>query len=312
MKISYKLKQIIEKPWWSFAGFALACFALFGLTGEDIWGFLVSFEWIIDASKWSLIGGAFIFGVSAHAKAKRSLIAVHSSIGQLQTRFHELQKKFESSNYYQQSKFPLPDWLTGEDVMRTCDVSHNQLMQHIDKGLQVYPRNTGDESPPSYDTPPMNEADLGFNLNQDDSEWKQEIEKDWFKKEDIEQFIQLQSTATNDPDLFPNLNETTLKKHIALASSHCPFEKDINHIYLFEGTPFRHQLVVIGKNTKDFDGVKNYWDRSPSDIFENHFKEVYQEEPERNYWKNWNVIVVSSLNEIPDDLALKKFKWVLY
>jgi len=116
----------------------------------------------------------------------------------------------------------------------------------------------------------------------------------------------------NNPDLFPTLNETALKKHIALASSHCPFEKDINHIYLFEGTPFRYQLVVLGKNTKDFNGVKNYWDRSPSDIFEKHFKEVYQKDPEWNFFKDWNVIVVSSLNEIPDDLALKRFKWVLY
>jgi len=116
----------------------------------------------------------------------------------------------------------------------------------------------------------------------------------------------------NNPDLFPALNETALKKHIALASSHCPFEKGINHIYLFEGTPFRYQLVVIGKDTKKFDGVKNYWDRSLNDIFEEHFKEVYHKEPERNFLTDWNVIVISSLNEIPDDLALKKFKWVLY
>jgi len=116
----------------------------------------------------------------------------------------------------------------------------------------------------------------------------------------------------NTSDFFPEIRSTTLKKHTALAASHCPFKKDINHIYLFEGTPFRYQLVVIGKNTKDFDGVKNYWDRSPSDIFEEHFKEVYHKEPERNLLTDWNVIVVSSLNEIPDDLALKKFKWVLY
>lgn len=116
----------------------------------------------------------------------------------------------------------------------------------------------------------------------------------------------------NNPDLFLALNETALKKHIALASSHCPYEKDINHIYLFEGTPFRYQLVVLGKNTRNFIGLKNYWDRPPSDIFEEHFREVYQKDPEWNFWKDWNVIVVNSLNEIPDDLALKKFKWVLY
>ena len=70
--------------------------------------------------------------------------------------------------------------------------------------------------------------------------------------------------------------------------------------------------MVIGKDTKNFDGIKNYWDRSQSNIFEEHFKEVYRKEPGRNFLTDWNVIVVSSLNEIPDDLALKKFKWVLY
>jgi len=122
----------------------------------------------------------------------------------------------------------------------------------------------------------------------------------------------LPSQATNDPELFPALNETALKKHIALAASHCQFEKDIKHIYLFEGTPFRYQLVVIGKNTKDFEGVNKYWDRNPSDIFEKHFIEVYQKEPERNFLTDWNVIVASSLDEIPDDIVLKKSKWLLY
>ena len=70
--------------------------------------------------------------------------------------------------------------------------------------------------------------------------------------------------------------------------------------------------MVLGKNTKDFDGVKNYWDRSPSYIFEKHFSEVYQKDPERNFLNDWNVIVVNSLDEIPDDLILKKLKWILY
>ena len=117
----------------------------------------------------------------------------------------------------------------------------------------------------------------------------------------------------NNPNLFPDLNELTLKKHIALASSHCPFEKDIKHIYLFEGTPFRYQLVVVGKDNRRVDGIRKYWDRSPSDIFEDHFNEVYKKDPAGwYYWKDWNVIAVSSLNEIPNEIVLKRFKWVLY
>lgn len=64
----YKLRKIVVKPEWGFLSFALACFMFFGLSGDNLWEFLMNFEWIIDASKWSLIGGAFIFGVSAHTK----------------------------------------------------------------------------------------------------------------------------------------------------------------------------------------------------------------------------------------------------
>ena len=116
----------------------------------------------------------------------------------------------------------------------------------------------------------------------------------------------------NNPDLFPDLNETALKKHIALVASHSNFEKAIKNVYLFDGTPFRYQIVVIGKNTKDFDGINDYWDRTPSDLFEKHFEEIYRKEPVSNYWRDWNVIVVKSLNEMPDDLILKKHKWTLY
>jgi hypothetical protein len=122
-----------------------------------------------------------------------------------------------------------------------------------------------------------------------------------------------QSQQTNFLDHFPALNEVALKKHVALAVSLCPFEKDISHIHLYEGTPFKYQLVIFAKNTKDFDGIKNYWDRSASVIFESHFEEeVSRKEPSQKFWSHWNIIVVTSLEEIPDDLVLKKYKWVLY
>jgi hypothetical protein len=121
-----------------------------------------------------------------------------------------------------------------------------------------------------------------------------------------------QSHESNVPDYFPALNEATLKKHVDLAVSYCRFKNDISSIFLYEGTPFRYHLVVFAKNTKDFDGVKGYWDRSPSDIFEKHFTEVYRNDPPQNFWNEWNTIVVLSLDEIRDDLILKKYRWVVY
>jgi len=123
----------------------------------------------------------------------------------------------------------------------------------------------------------------------------------------------------NNQNFFPHLNETALKKHIALVASHCPFEVSIKNIYLFEGTPFRYQLVVIGRNTKDIQGLKEYWEREAPDLFEEYFTEVYRETPnivfryqKGSFWSDWNVLVIESLKEVPNDLALRKYKWVLY
>ena len=220
MKTFYKLKQVIEKPWWSFVAFALACFMFFGLTGKDIGAFLVSYEWIIDATKWSLIGGAFIFGVSAFTKVKRSLIDVHTSIGQLQTRFHELQKKFESHN--------------------------------------------------------------------------------------------LQPPPPNDPALFPDLNETALKKHVKMAVDDSPFPSDVKNIFLFNGSPFKYSLVVIVDATENSSKVGWWWDREAKDIFEDYFYEVYKNKPDRNYMNDWGTYVVRSLDDIEDGAILKYYKWLLY
>ena len=65
---------------------------------------------------------------------------------------------------------------------------------------------------------------------------------------------------TNDPAFFPALNESALKKHIALTASHCHYENVIDKIFLFEGTPNKYQIIVIGKDTKDFGKMKQYWD----------------------------------------------------
>ena len=179
-KLFSKLKQLIEKPWWSFAGFALACFMLFGFTGSDLWRLLVNFEWVIDAVKWSLIGGAFIFGVSAHTRSNRLFT-------QLQADFSSLRGEIKSSSFSSQGKLVLPDWLTGDDVMRYYNLSHDLLMQYVRNGLNVYPAGNdvlihGDE------VPPLSEESLGFEIeNEDYSLYR-------FKKPDIEKYIKKENT----------------------------------------------------------------------------------------------------------------------
>lgn len=103
-----------------------------------------------------------------------------------------------------------------------------------------------------------------------------------------------------------------MKKHVALAASYCRFKEDISSIFLYEGTPFRYQLVLIARNTRAFDGLKGYWDRSLSAIFDKHFSEVYRKEPPQGYSIEWNIIVVLSLDEIGDDLILKRYSWTVY
>jgi len=162
-----KLGKIIAKPEWGFLGFALGCFMFFGLSGDNLWNFLMDFEWIIDASKWSLIGGAFIFGISAHKKTKQLSDEISKSISQI--------------NEKQRHTFHLSDWLTGTDLIKVFEISEDQLKQHVLNGLPAY---DVDDSVYLGDTgvEPLNLAteypwieDKVLNLR--------------FKKEDIEKYI---------------------------------------------------------------------------------------------------------------------------
>ena len=40
----YKLRKIVVKPEWGFLSFALACFMFFGLSGDNLWEFLMNFN----------------------------------------------------------------------------------------------------------------------------------------------------------------------------------------------------------------------------------------------------------------------------
>lgn len=130
------------------------------------------------------------------------------------------------------------------------------------------------------------------------------------------------NTTINNPDFFPNLNETALKKQIAVKIQECPNNQFIEHISLCQGggnSHFIYHIVVEINSSNSQETVKRFWEREAPDLFEEHFIEIYREKPnvtfryhKGSFWSDWNVLVVESLKEVPDDLALKKYKWVLY
>ncbi|MBU4286832.1 MAG: hypothetical protein KKI12_01505 [Proteobacteria bacterium] len=133
---------------------------------------------------------------------------------------------------------------------------------------------------------------------------------------------EITSQETNNPDLFPDLNETALKKQIAVKVQECPNNQLIKHISLCQGggnSPFIYHIVVEINPSNGLEAVKRFWEREAPDLFGERFVEIYREEPNvtfryqaGSFWSDWNVLVVESLKEVPDDLALKKYKWLLY
>lgn len=64
--------SFISKPYWSFIGTILATFAFLGISSENFVETFGKYTWIIDATKWSLIFGAFIFAIHAYLRAEKN------------------------------------------------------------------------------------------------------------------------------------------------------------------------------------------------------------------------------------------------
>ena len=84
--------------------------------------------------------------------------------------------------------FPESAWLRGEDVIRKFNLSGNELLQHIENGLRAYPKNTDIAF---KDSQPLEIEDIWFESDYNDNEFlKKELPKWWFKRIDIERYIQ--------------------------------------------------------------------------------------------------------------------------
>jgi len=63
---------------------------------------------------------------------------VFKSIAQIKRDFSELKKSSKITNEKQNYTFHLPNWLTGSDLIKTFEISEDQLKQHVLDGLPAY------------------------------------------------------------------------------------------------------------------------------------------------------------------------------
>lgn len=121
------------------------------------------------------------------------------------------------------------------------------------------------------------------------------------------------SQETNHPDLFPDLNETTLKKHIKKKITNTPFGEIISKISLYESNVhgFKYQLIVEAPEYhKGFSNIARNWEtESP---LEDDFSDIYRERPKDNYRTEWSCSVTDLEPQLQDTLVVKSAKWVLY
>jgi len=64
--------KIINKPYWGFIGVIFCTFTFFGLSSDNFMEIFSDYTWTINATKWSLIFGAFIFAIYAYVIAENN------------------------------------------------------------------------------------------------------------------------------------------------------------------------------------------------------------------------------------------------
>lgn len=64
--------SLIKSPWWGFIGSVVGIFAFFGMSSGTFIATFGKHAWIVAATKWSLIFGAFIFAIHAYLRAEKN------------------------------------------------------------------------------------------------------------------------------------------------------------------------------------------------------------------------------------------------
>ncbi|MDD2390153.1 MAG: hypothetical protein PHP23_10525 [Desulfobacterales bacterium] len=131
----------------------------------------------------------------------------------------------------------------------------------------------------------------------------------------------------NNPDDFPSLNLSALKRHISLIVKNPKynFNRLIQSITLYRGFGNPDYVLVVEipdtistEDQDDYNALLNHWSDpaclsySANDKFR---LEVYQNESTSNtdpYLENWFVWTKKPNEDVPQELALKDHKWALY
>ena len=66
-----KFLSIIKNAYLHFIASILSIFSFFGIRSENFLDTFAEYTWIIDAAKWSLIFGAFIFAIHAYLRSEK-------------------------------------------------------------------------------------------------------------------------------------------------------------------------------------------------------------------------------------------------
>ena len=66
------LLSLIGSPYWNFIGGVVGIFAFFGISSGTFIATFGNYAWIIAATKWSLIFGAFVFAIHAYLRAEKN------------------------------------------------------------------------------------------------------------------------------------------------------------------------------------------------------------------------------------------------
>lgn len=125
-------------------------------------------------------------------------------------------------------------------------------------------------------------------------------------------------SLNNDPNYFPHLNCTSLIKHIKalVESPNYPYNYLIERIALYQGLDNQRYVLVaeVPQSHPDYLKFMNHW--QPGDLrflANDSFNEVYQYKTTTDpYLDDWFIWVKSPDEELPDDLILKDYYWLLF
>ena len=77
-----RIKSFFNNPYWNLIGVIFCVFTFFGISSENFIETFSKWTWVIDATKWSLVFGAFLFAIHAYKRAeknRRRLINIKTS-----------------------------------------------------------------------------------------------------------------------------------------------------------------------------------------------------------------------------------------